>query len=62
MNKYVVIYGVECRDVKILDVDKYGLRIQYKVKRGRKILKCWIDFDMVNNSPVLSDLYRELVG
>lgn len=61
-TKYVVIYGVECRGVKILSTDKYGAWIQYHVKYGRKSQKAWIDFEMIFNSPVLSDLYREFVS
>lgn len=57
--KYVSIYGVDCRNVRILETDRYGVRIEYRVKFGRKIHKCWIDYDMIGNSPILSDLLRE---
>ena len=58
-SKFVIIYGVECKNVQILARDKYGARIQYKVKHGRKLQKTWIDYEMIFNSPVLSDLLRE---
>lgn len=58
-NTYVTIYGVECRNVSILETDNYGVWIQYQVKHARKVQKCWIDYAMLSNSPVLSDLYRE---
>ena len=60
-TQYVTIYGVDCRDVKILESDNYGVWISYHVKHGRKVQKCWIDFAMLFNSPVLADLYREYI-
>lgn len=61
-KKYSVIYGVDCRDVRILSTDKQGAWISYKVKSGRKVHKCWIDLDMIGNSPVLYDLYKDFTS
>ncbi len=45
MNKelFAIIYGVPCKDITVYGYDKYGAYIKYRVKRGRKVHKCWID-------------------
>ena len=58
-QKYVVIYGVPCKNIQVLTCDKYGVRIQYTVKHGRKSSKCWIDYRDVSASPVLTNIVRE---
>lgn len=58
-QKYVTIYGVDCRNIHILEVDKWGARFEYQVKYGRKMFRCWLDHATIGNSQVLSDLVRE---
>lgn len=58
MPKYTEIYGVDCRNARILETDNYGARLQYQVKHSRKLQTIWLDYAMIFNSPALADLYR----
>lgn len=55
-NQYTVIYGVPCKEIKVLERDKYGARIEYKVKHGRKSHKCWLDYGTILKSKVLTEI------
>ena len=44
-TKYAWIYDVECKGITVTGWDKYGAYIQYKVRNGRKVHKCWIDLN-----------------
>ena len=59
--KYAMIYGVLCRSIEILEQDRYGVRIQYKVKNGRKIHKCWVDYPTVYGDSVMYAVYEEYI-